>query len=329
MPRWEFAVVLFVLTAIGLGGAAGSVASSNQVCATSGPNVCVDVVGDPATVPPSEEGSPHFVSYSAQVANGGPQSATHAVADLQLSGGLVLVSATPSVGSCSVGGHPTCTLGKIEGGATVTIAFVARVPETEGTAAATLTASFDERTNDGPTADPKQDSVSSSESTTIAALSGTASTFVPQGASVSLTTDPTNTGVATAADPLIGQVVITTSPVATTASIDEETLTLPCPKKVICRGGDWFHADIPGTFNPPLAFPLRWDKTLIPSTLNAKKFALVYTECLNGCPLQVITARCSSAPPPASALPCLRGVAKLPDGDWIATLLNSHNGYMR
>jgi hypothetical protein len=98
---------------------------------------------------------------------------------------------------------------------------------------------------------------------------------------------------------------------------------------VICRGGDWFHASIPGTFNPPLAFPLRWDNTLIPSSLTVKKFALIYTECLNGCPLQVITAKCSSATPKSSELPCLRGVAKMPDGDWVATLINDHNGHMR
>src|SRR4029079_7611487 len=153
--------------------------------------------------------------------------------------------------------------------------------------------------------------------------------FVPKGASLTLTTDPTDTGVATATDPLIGQAVITTSPTSTTALIDEVNVPLPCPKKVICRGGDWFHASIPGTFDPPLAFPLRWDSTLIPSSLNAKKFALLYTDCLDGCTLQVITSKCSSATPPASELPCLRGVAKLPDGDWVATLLNSHNGYMK
>jgi hypothetical protein len=310
-----------------LGGAAGSAASPNEVCTTSGPNVCVDIVGDPATVPPSEaDKPPHFVTYSAQIANGGPQSATHITADLELYGGLVLDSATPSVGSCSVGVTPTCTLGRLAGGETATIDFVARVPETEGPASATLTATFGE--GDGPDADPTQDSVSSTENTTIAALPGTASSFVPQGASVSLTTDPTNTGVATASDPLIGQAVITTSPRAVTALIDEVTATLPCPKKVICRGGDLFHADIPGTFDPPLAFPLRWDSTLIPSSLNAKRFALLYTECLEGCALQVITSRCTSATPPASELPCLSGVARLPDGDWVATLLNSHNGYM-
>jgi hypothetical protein len=127
---------------------------------------------------------------------------------------------------------------------------------------------------------------------------------------------------------LIGKAIITTSPIATTAAIDELTLAIPCPKKVICRSGDWLHADIPGTFDPPLAFPLRWDSTLIPTSLNVKKFALLYTECLDACKLQVISARCSSPTPAASELPCLRGVAKLSDGDFVATLLNSHNGYM-
>jgi Domain of unknown function DUF11 len=331
MPRSLNFIVLACAGAIlMLGVAGGSAASPNEVCTTSGPNICVDIVGNPATVPPSEpDEPPHFVLYSAQVVNDGPQASTHVTADLELSGGLVLVSATPSVGSCSVDGNPTCTLGRLAGGGTVTIEFVAQVPEFEADASATLTASFDETANDGPIADPKQDTVSSTENTTIEDLEGTAASFVPQGASASLTTDPTGTGVATAADPLIGQAVITSSPIATTALIDEVNATLPCPKKVICRGGDLFHADIPGTFDPPLAFPLRWDSTLIPSSLTAKKFALIYTECLEGCRLQVITSRCTSATPPASALPCLSGVAKLPDGDWVATLLNSHNGYMK
>lgn len=330
MPRWAFAVVLGVLTAIGLGGAATSAAIPPGTCSQSGPLVCVDIVGDPATVPPSETGQPpHFVSYTAQVANGGRQAATHVTADVELSGGLVLVSATPSVGSCSVGGNPTCTLGKIAGGATATIDFVARVPETEGAASATLTASFDETTNDGPTPDPKQDSVSSTEHTTISALSGAASTFVPEGASASLTTDPTGTGVATPTDPLIGQAVITTSPVAVIASIDEVAVPLSCPKKVICPSGDWFHANIPGTFDPPLAFPLRWDGTLFSGPVSAKKFALVYTACLDGCKLEIISNRCSSATPAASELPCLSGVAKLADGDVVATLISDHNGYMK
>ena len=323
--RLRWLVLAFAGAAL-LGGGTGSGATTPE-CSASGPHVCVDLVGTPATVPPSDD-TPHYVSYVSHVSNEGNQTATHVTADVELTGGLTLDSVTSSVGTCSVDGQPTCVLGRLASGASARVEFVALAPEAEGDAGATLAVSFDERTNDGPTADPKQDTVRASETTTVEVLDGTAASFVPKGASLVLTTDPTDTGVATATDPLIGQAVITTSPTATTALIDEVTVSLPCPKKVICRAGDWFHASIPGTFDPPLAFPLRWDSTLIPSSLNAKKVALLYTECLDGCKLQVITSKCSSETPSAGELPCLSGVKKLQDGDWVATLLNNHNGYM-
>ena len=324
--RLRWLVLAFAGAAL-LGGGTGSGASTPE-CSPSGPNVCVDLVGTPATVPPSDD-TPHYVSYVSHVTNEGNQTATHVTADIELTGGLTLDSVTSTLGSCSVDGQPTCDLGRLASGASATVAFVALAPEVEGDASATLTASFDERANDGPTADPKQDTVKASENTTIEVLDGTAASFVPKGASLTLTTDPTDTGIATATDPLIGQAVITTSPTDTIASIDEVAAPFTCPKKVICRGGDWFHASIPGTFNPPLAFPLRWDSTLIPSSLSVKRFALIYTECLDGCKLQIISARCSSSSPRASELPCLTGVAKLSDGDYVATLISNHNGHMR
>jgi uncharacterized repeat protein (TIGR01451 family) len=326
--RLRWLVVLVFVGAALVGGGPGSGASTAE-CSDSGPLVCADLVGTPATVPPSDASSPHYISYVSHISNNGNQSATHVTVDVDLSAGMALVSGSASTGTCSVAGQLKCVLGRLASGAKATVEFVARAPGAEGTATASLAVSYDERTNDGPTPDPKQDRVVTTEDTDVSMPDGTASSFVPKGSSVALTTDPTGTGVATSADPLIGQAVITTSPTATIASIDEIALTLPCPKKVVCRGGDWFHASIPGTFDPPLAFPLRWDKTLIPSSLNAKKFALLYTECLDGCKLQVITSRCTSAAPPTRELPCLSGVAKLPDGDWVATLLNTHNGYMK
>lgn len=329
MPRWGSALVVVVVAAFGLGGAGASGAADPETCAASGPLVCMTLSDDPAVVTPSSADSPTYVVYSATVTNRAQSAVTHVMASATFSNGLVLDSASSSVGSCTTAAGLSCTIGRLARNATATVTAVAKAPATEGTARASFTFSFDEVANDAPTPDPKQDTVSEDEDTTVDALSGTAASFVPEGASVTLSTDPTDTGVATATDPLIGQAVITTSPVATTALIDEVAATLPCPKKVICRGGDLFHADIPGTFDPPLAFPLRWDSTLIPSALSAKKFALLYTECLEGCRLQVITSRCASATPPANELPCLSGVAKLPDGDWVATLLNSHNGYMK
>ena len=323
--RW-LVMLVFGGVALFVGGTGSGAVTPD--CSESGPLVCVDLVGDPATVAPSGD-TPHFVNYVSHISNEGNQSATHTRADIGLSGGLVLVSVTSSVGTCSVTAHPTCTLGRLAGGADATVEFTARVPATEGTGIATLTVNFDENVNDGPTNDPKQDTVIVSENTTIKIPDGSAASFVPKGASVELTTDPTNTGVATATDPLIGQAIITNSPIATTALIDEVSAPFTCPKKVICRAGDWFHAEIPGTFDPPLAFPLRWDSTLIPSSLSPKKFALLYTACLDGCQLQVISKRCSSPSPATSELPCLTGVAKLIDGDYVATLISNHNGHMR
>lgn len=323
--RMRLLVVLAFAGAL-VGGGTGSGAST-AACSASGPTVCVDLVGTPATIPPSGE-TPHFVSYISHISNDGNQTATHVTADIDLSGGLALESVTSSAGSCSVGGQPTCVLGRLASGAGATLEFVARAPQAEAEATATVTVSFDERTNDGPTADPKQDTVATSEATSVATLSGAASSFVPEGASVTLTTDPTDTGVATPADPLIGGAVITTASRSVTASIDEVAVPLACPKKVVCPAGDWFHADIPGTFDPPMAFPLRWDSTLVPNSLNAKKFALVYTACLDGCPLEIISTRCSTANPAAGELPCLTGVAKV-DGDIVATLISDHNGWMK
>ena len=51
--RW-LVVLAFVGAALVGGGAVESAASPNEVCTTSGPNVCVDIVGDPATVAPSQ-----------------------------------------------------------------------------------------------------------------------------------------------------------------------------------------------------------------------------------------------------------------------------------
>ena len=330
MPRWGSVIALVVLALFGIGGAATSFAAETEKCTDGSPLVCLSISDNPEVVPPSAAGSPRYVSYSATVTNRARSAITHVTASATFSPGLTLVSATSSVGSCTTaGGQLGCTIGKLARNTSATVTAVAKSPQAEGTATASFEFSFDEVANDAPTPDPKQDSVSDDEDTTVDARAGTAASFVPQGASVNLSTDPTNTGVATAADPLIGRAVITTSPTAVLALVEEVAAPVSCPKRVICRGGDWLHADIPGTFDPPLAFSFRWDSSISPSNLNAKKFAVLYTECLEGCPVQVISKRCSSANPAAAELPCLTAVAKLSDGDWIATLLNSHNGHMR
>lgn len=330
MPRWGSAIALAVLAAFGLGGAAASGAADPETCTAGAPLVCISVSDDPEVVPPSTADSPTYVFYSATVTNRAQSAITHVTATASFSPGLALVSAASSVGSCTTtGGQLSCTLGMLARNASATITAVSRSPEADGTATASFTASFDERFNDNEAPDPKQDAVSETEETTVDALAGTAASFVPEGASVNLSTDPTGTGVASPSDPLIGEVGITSAPTSVLALVEEVSAPLSCPKRVICRGGDWLHANIPGTYDPPLAFGFRWDSSIVPANQTAKKFAVLYTECLDGCPLKVISRNCSSPTPNASELPCLTGVAKLSDSDWVATLISSHNGHMR
>jgi Domain of unknown function DUF11 len=310
-------------------GAGVSRAQGDEVCTTSGPLVCVSVSGTPQEVSPSRDGAPTYISYEAIASNKSGNTITHAALVATLPAGSSFESATTDAGTCTgAGGSVSCELGRMPGGSTATVGIVVQTPESEGDAVAEITLSFDERFNDSDRPDPKQDTVEVSETVRVAAMLDRAATFVPKGVSVEISTDPTGTGVATTSDSQIATAAITSSPLSTSALLEEVAGPLNCPQRVVCRGGDWVQATIPGTFDPPLAFGHRWDATLIPAGLNAKNFAVLVTECLDGCPLEIVTSRCGSATPAESELPCLRNVARLRDGDWIATLLNSHNGFM-
>jgi hypothetical protein len=332
MPRPAWRVIRMGIAATSLvliGGAGISSAQGSPECTSSGPLVCVSASATPEAVSPSHTGSPTYVSYAVVASNRASNTVNHATLTATLPVGSSLVSATPSVGTCTTGaGAPLCAFGSLRSGATASADVVITAPVTEGTATATFSVSFDEGANDNGSSDPKQDAVSTTVEVTVAATPGTASSFVPEGGSVDLSTDPTGTGIANVGDPLLAEATITSAPTALTATIEEVAGPLKCPKGVVCRRGDWVQATIPGTFDPPLSFALRWDKSLIPRALSGKKFVLLLTECLNGCPIQVVSSRCPSATPAQSALPCLWNVALEPDGDWIATLFNSHNGFM-
>jgi hypothetical protein len=319
------ALSLLLIAGAGVSGAQGT-----EVCSMSGPLVCVSASAAPQTVSPSRPGSPTYLSYAVVVANRAPNNVTHTTLAASLPVGSNLVSAIPDAGSCSTTGPGpvVCNLGSIGSGSGRTVELVVTAPVTEGTATATFKVSFDEGPNDNGSSDPKQDTISTTEATTVAATAGSASSFVPEGASVELSTDPTGSGIATSGDALLADATITSAPTALTASIEEVAGSLVCPKGVVCRRGDWVHATIPGTFDPPLAFGLRWDKSLIPSGLNAKKAVILLTECLSGCPLQIVSTRCSSATPAQAELPCLWNVVRKQDGDWVTTLINNHNGFM-
>jgi hypothetical protein len=302
-------------------------AQGSEGCSASGPLVCLSVTASPQTVSPSRPGSPTYISYAVLVSNDSGNTVNHVTLTGSPPGGSGLVSVTPSVGTCASSGL-SCALGSLRNGATASAEVVVTAPAATGDALATFTVSFDEGPNDNGGSDPKQDTVSTTETVTVAATPGVAASFVPEGGSVDLSTDPSGTGIPTTGDPLLADAAITAAPTSITALIEETSGPLSCPKGVVCRRGDWLQAAIPGTFDPPLAFLLRWDKSLISSGFSAKKSAVLLTECLSGCPIQIVKARCASATPALSELPCLWNVVRKADGDWVTTLFNSHNGYI-
>jgi uncharacterized repeat protein (TIGR01451 family) len=103
------------------------------------------------------------VSYTVTVVNGGPDAAENVVMTDNLPGGVTLVSATPSQGTCTAaGGVVTCDLGGLANGASAEVTIVVNAP-TAGPLTNIASASSD-------TADPNGGNNSDSETTTVEAI---------------------------------------------------------------------------------------------------------------------------------------------------------------
>src|SRR4051794_30633685 len=102
-------VAAVFLTLLAASAVTAPAVSAAPVCGVTGPQVCVNVIGTPGTVPPSTALSPTFVSYEVSVANQAPNTVTHVALSDTLPDGTTLVSVTPSTGTCASSGgvvHP-------------------------------------------------------------------------------------------------------------------------------------------------------------------------------------------------------------------------------
>jgi hypothetical protein len=321
---------VFAVAAVGiialLAGAARSGATGHEKCTTSGPRVCISVTSSPNPVSPSTDESTTYILYSAVIANRSYQKAEDVEVDVALPDGSEFVSASPSTGTCSgESGSVDCELGTLSPWATAKLGVVVTAPAQEGQAAATFTVTF---VTGSDHYYPEHHSLQTVVLTEVKATEGDATTFVPAGASVTISTDPTGTGIVSPADPQSADAIVTTSPTSVTASLEEVAGPLDCPVNTVCRGGDWVLATIPGTFDPPLAFVLRWDRTLVPKGQKVKNFVVLRTTCLDGCPIEKISQKCKSRLPTVAEVPCLANIRKK-HGDWTGTLFDTHNGYMK
>lgn len=101
--------------------------STNTPLAAATPDVSITKIASGTTFPTGSN-----VTYTLNVSNAGPGTATGVVVTESLPEGLNLVSATPSSGTCSGTRPVVCTIGTLGSGASATISVVANVVATSG-----------------------------------------------------------------------------------------------------------------------------------------------------------------------------------------------------
>jgi hypothetical protein len=318
------AVLFSILVAIAL-GTAGAAAphggSGGSGCKKS--SGCLEVAATLDAVTASQPNAPAYANLTATVTGtskkmGGEEvELTVSPLAADTAAGFVLVSATPSAGTCALGGSGTltCSLGKLKRGDIATVDLVLETPQAVGDAALDFAVSPKPKGNSRP--------VSVTKVITITQPGGeTATSFVPEG--TPLTLDTARNGQ-TEELSLPAQGFSTTATLGFT-STDEIPFT--CPKYFVCRTGDWFSADIPGTFNPTAEFRLFWPAEVISPKQTVDNFAVFYVKEA-GAPLEIIKKRCDKYHP---VIPCLKDVKKFwwgpLEGGFAATVVRADNGHM-
>ena len=322
-------VTALALGALG-GAAASATAGSACVAPEDGPEICLEVERTPESPVASTANAPTYTSFSVTVTNRDQSTAAHVALEVgpivtDGSEGFVLFSATPSAGTCSYSAASsslTCSIGSLARGAQVALDLALRTPSTPGPAALEFTAAFDEGPSDNPGSGGKVDNVSVTDVTPVQAAGGaTASTFVPEGAAVQL-------GVSQGGQE--GSVSLPAQDFSTTASLEftgTDEIPFACPS--VCRGGAWFSAQIPGTFDPPAEFDLFWPAQLVPRKQTARTFVVFYLPSA-GADVETISARCDAA---LSVIPCIENVTFFKKGPLkggvAASVFRLDNGHMR
>ncbi len=293
----------------------------------------MSVTHTPPEVSAASAGAPTFVSFTVTLQNVGKSTLTQTSLTACLVGGsdssagcgpapagASFHSAVPSMGGCKIdGAKARCAIGKLPSGAVATVDLVARAPTEAGTFRNVVSVSVKERGSDNPGNDPQADTITVSEPvTTLAAGGPRAISFVPDGiATELLAADEGQSGLSkipSAHDALVAELAITDDP------------PFVCPKREICRTGDWVSATIPGTFDA-LQFVLHWPDKFVSPKQTTKNFVLFYLAC-DTCELEIIRDRCSSATPSAEERPCLWNIRDLGKKGFEATLISSVNGKM-
>lgn len=298
------------------------------ICAASGPAICLDLSHAPAAdVPVSRPDQPSFIAYRAVVRNVSTSTAAH-VRLVDTPPAETPVSVTTTAGVCTTAtGRVSCEFGNLKAGGQVQVEIVVRAPEQPGTIHNAAQVTYDEGTNDASDA-AKQDTLPADgplqDPTTVSVPSGSTATWVPAEQPVALATDAAPAGPQNSVTMVADLPAQAKGYEAALARTPGPAFT--CPRRQVCRSGDWILATVDGgrTFDVPLEFRLRWDASVVPRKQNVRNLVVFYQQTLSS-PVEVVSERCG----PDLRLPCLKDVTEQPDGDFTAVLVQDHNGYMR
>jgi uncharacterized repeat protein (TIGR01451 family) len=335
------ALVCAGLFAIAFFAFSGSAQGASEACTTNNQQgtLCVSVADTPDPVAYSSfDGNLTFLKYDVVISNRSRSSSlSHVGLTDTIPDGTSLVSATSSRGTCSAAGQVvTCPLGALKKGQQAIAEIVVTAPATaltnppDITITNTASVAFDERFNDQ--IGGKQDTATANETTTVSKAAG--QTFVPQGHSGKVDTDPAQDQYANASIPNASTDVLATLKLLAPDSFCSSDGTVRISNKTyICRQGGFVDASVADAdtgqryvnTQHPLVFHLRWGPALVSGRQTERNFVVFY-QASDGAPVQVFDDKCNAA---ASNPPCLSNVAEAADGSWSVDLIKSDNGHMR
>jgi hypothetical protein len=229
----------------------------------------------------------------------------------------------------------TCSIGAMKKGQSATVDVVVTAPASaltdppDSTITNTVSASFDERFSDQ--SGGKQDTATYPETTTVSATAG--QTYVPQGQSGKVGTDPTDSQYANATLPSVSADVIGTIELLAPDDFCVDGVARVGNKNYVCRDGGFVELTVLeaasgshySNADNPLVIHLRWDSSLVDSHQTVRNFVVFY-QASEGATTQIVSATCNAG---ATNVPCVRNVGFLADGDLVADLVRSSNGRMR
>ncbi len=277
------------------------------------PDVSVTVVSLPSSVTAGRA-----VAYDVTVVNNGRNVINHLKAVAETPAGASLLDVLPSTG-CSIGAALRCELNQLNGrGASWGFRVIMRTPSTGDHVDFNVTVYTGEGDGDSSGA-AHQDAFHGRASTTLLTATdpnSAAAYYLPGGGSEAATCNISAPSALSSADPQCTQVIVGTTERGVPVAVGERAGGPECPTGLACFT-QFSDLDVAGGDRQPFIALVRLDKTQLKGHGPKVDFVHLFDDG----PGQLLP-RCATQ----DALDCVRSVAKMRDGDLVATIALSSNG---